>query len=126
MAARYTKFVIIRNRIERLKKKIKEAEQAEEMANAKLKPLQLFLRTQLVLLENQLKETYHVIDLMESERMKQITELRYIDGLEWKEIKDYTGLSLPRLYQINMDINSFFTMLEKDYLLYSEKYTLEP
>lgn len=62
---------------------------------------------------------------MDSERMKEIAELRYIDGWSWKEIKEYAGLSFPRLYQINLDINAFFTTHGRDDLLYSERYTAD-
>ena len=125
MATRYTKFVVMKRRMDRLKEKIKWFETLGRDGKVNVRSAQMVLRKQLELMEAHLTSTYQIINLMDSERMKEITELRYIDGYEWKEIKDYTGLSLPRLYQINLDINAFFTTRGKDDLLYSERYNTD-
>ena len=117
---RYTKFITIRRRMERLRKEIKKARELEATTKVRTKKLQLLLMTQLSLLETMVEETYRVINSMETERMKEITELRYMDGWTWKEISEVTGLSLSRLYQINLYINIHFTEREKDNLLFSE------
>lgn len=117
---RYTKFVVIRRRIRRLQKMIEKARKLENTTGVRTKKLQLLFMTQLSLLEIQVEETYQIIKSMKTERMKEITELRYMDGWTWQEISDYTELSLSRLYQINLQINIYFTEREKDNLLYSE------
>ncbi|SFE83198.1 hypothetical protein [Succiniclasticum ruminis] len=117
---RYTKFIVIKRRMERLRREIEQARKLEDTTKVRTKKLQLLFMTQLTLLETQVEETYQIINGMKTERMKEITELRYMDGWTWKEISEYTGLSLSRLYQINLRINIYFTERNKDDLLYSE------
>ncbi len=117
---RYTKFIVIKRRMERLRREIEQARKLEDTTKVRTKKLQLLFMTQLTLLETQDEETYQIINGMKTERMKEITELRYMDGWTGKEISEYTGLSLSRLYQINLRINIYFTERNKDDLLYSE------
>ena len=117
---RYTKVIVIKRRMERVRREIEQARKLEDTTKVRTKKLQLLFMTQLTLLETQVEETYQIINGMKTERMKEITELRYMDGWTWKEISEYTGLSLSRLYQINLRINIYFTERNKDDLLYSE------
>jgi len=121
MATRYSKFTVIKKRIERLKNQIGYYQSLEDATGADTKQIKLRLRLELHWLENDIQFAYEIIDTMKTEMMKYVTELRYMDGKSWEEIKDETGLSLQRLYQINMQIRIHFNDKGREDLLFSEE-----
>ena len=72
-------------------------------------------------LETDMQNAYEIINLMKTEQQKYVCELRYMDGKSWEEIKEETGLSLQRLYQINMQIRIHFNDKGREDLLFSEE-----
>ena len=121
MATRYSKFTVMKKRIERLKNQIGYYQSLEDATGADTKQIKLRLRLELHWLENDIQFAYEIIDTMKTEMMKYVTELRYMDGKSWEEIKDETGLSLQRLYQINMQIRIHFNDKGREDLLFSEE-----
>lgn len=122
MATRYSKFTVMKKRIERLKNQIGYYQSLEDATGADTKQIKLRLRLELHWLENDIQFAYEIIDTMKTEMMKYVTELRYMDGKSWEEIKDETGLSLQRLYQINMQIRIHFNDKGREDLLFSEEH----
>ena len=120
MAARYSKFVMRKKRIERLKNEMGWLQTLGDSTGANVKRLKNRLDVELYWLEMDVKYTYEIIDTMKTEKMKLITELRYMDGKSWQEIREVTGLSLQRLYQINLKIHLHFCEKGREDLLYSE------
>lgn len=123
MATRYSKFVMRKKRIERLKNEIGWLQALGDSTGAKVKRLKNRLDIELYWLDLDVKHAYEVIDSMATEQMKYITEVRYMDGKSWNEIKNETGLSLQRLYQINMKIHLHFADKHREDLLYSDYYS---
>lgn len=120
MATRYTKFTLRKKRIERLQREIGWLKNVEDATGADVKKLKAKLEHELFWLHADINHAYEIMDDMKTEKEKLVTELRYFDGMEWTEIAKETGLSLQRLYQINMQIRIHFNAKGRDDLLFSE------
>lgn len=121
MATRYTKFLMRKKRIERLKNEIGYYQATENATGVDAKHLKMKLKLELYWLDLDMKHVYEIIETMKSEMEKYVTELRYMDGKSWEEIKKETGLSLQRLYQINLKIRIHFCDKGRDDLLFDEE-----
>lgn len=120
MATRYTKFTLRKKRIERLQREIGWLKNVEDATGADAKRLKAKLEHELFWLNADITHAYEIVNCMKTEKEKMVTELRYFDGMEWTEIAKETGLSLQRLYQINMQIRIHFNDKGRDDLLFSE------
>jgi DNA-directed RNA polymerase specialized sigma subunit len=121
MATRYSKFVMRKKRIERLKNEIGYYQATENATGVDAKHVIVKLKLELHWLETDMQNAYEIINLMKTEQQKYVCELRYMDGKSWEEIKEETGLSLQRLYQINMQIRIHFNDKGREDLLFSEE-----
>ena len=121
MATRYSKFVMRKKRIERLKNEIGYYQATENATGVDAKHVIVKLKLELHWLETDMQNAYEIINLMKTEQQKYVCELRYMDGKSWEEIKNETGLSLQRLYQINMQIRIHFNDKGREDLLFSEE-----
>ena len=106
--SRWTRFVAAKERLRRLQSELSYWKWIEVDTGVETRRIRRQIRDEIEQITLFTESFYKVLSHAKTERMREIAERRYMDGWAWQDISAATGLTLPRLYQINMEIQILF------------------
>lgn len=116
--SRWTRFVAAKERLKRLQSELSYWQWIEGDTGVETGRIRRQIRDEIEQITLMIESFYKVLNNAKTERMRHIAELRYMDGWAWQDIATATGLTLPRLYQINLDIQILFADYNCQELVY--------